>query len=577
MDSFLRLLVLCSPGLAVIVSNVASTLNPGVAADILVGEPLDGFVSFSIEFASFPDFAGNVTSPNLFSNNLLDNLGYLTGTKPYIRVGGNTQDYAIYSPNLPVALRGTVNATRSPDYPTTVEIGPAFFESYLTWPKVKFTHGFNMGGNHDSRQWATLVQTAAIACKTLGRERLNWWEYGNEPDLFTTSAQGPVRPSNYSEADYVTEWLAGTRAIRGVLAENCPDMLSNETYGYLAPSFAGVSNHLRAPKAWSSGLDRDGTVRLFSTHNYISGATSPGVTLQGTLMNHTRTRFSVDAHVAEFNSLRAAAPGLVQILGETNSLYNQGRAGLSDSFGAALWGIDFNLYCASVGIGRVHMHMGTNYRYASWQPVTTALATVGTKPPYYGNVAVAAFLGNMNVEDVRVAHLDLGRASSSSSSSSQNEANNAEGEHAGEGVDVEAVGVELEDEVGVKDAAYAAYVYNVLTRIMIVNMRSYNYTLNGTSDLSVLNPAPRPIRSYVLGVQGFADGTEAVVRRLVANGSDATTGITWDGLSYNYELKLGKPVRLSNVTTGERVAVKGGAVTVAVPDSQAVVLDFGAV
>jgi hypothetical protein len=49
-------------------------------------------------------------------------------------------------------------------------------------------------------------------------------------------------------------------------------------------------------------------------------------------------------------------------MGETNSLYNQGKPGLSNSFGAALWGIDFNLYCASVGIRRVHMHMGTNYR-----------------------------------------------------------------------------------------------------------------------------------------------------------------------------------------------------------------------
>jgi len=51
----------------------------------------EGFVSFSIEFAFFPDFAGNRSNPNEFSNNLLDNIAELTGTKPYIRVGGNTQ------------------------------------------------------------------------------------------------------------------------------------------------------------------------------------------------------------------------------------------------------------------------------------------------------------------------------------------------------------------------------------------------------------------------------------------------------------------------------------------------------
>lgn len=50
-----------------------------------------GFVAFSIEFAYFPDFAGNKSEPNTFSNYLLDNLGAIQGTKPYIRVGGNTQ------------------------------------------------------------------------------------------------------------------------------------------------------------------------------------------------------------------------------------------------------------------------------------------------------------------------------------------------------------------------------------------------------------------------------------------------------------------------------------------------------
>lgn len=61
---------------------------------VKAGVPLEAFVSFSIEFAFFPDYAGNSSNPNTFSNNLLDNIGDLAGTKPYIRVGGNTQDYA---------------------------------------------------------------------------------------------------------------------------------------------------------------------------------------------------------------------------------------------------------------------------------------------------------------------------------------------------------------------------------------------------------------------------------------------------------------------------------------------------
>lgn len=255
-------------------------------ADIKSGTPLDGFLSYSIEFASFPDFAGeythasarslepsrliyslgNKSSPNTFSDNLLNNLGYLQGDKPYIRVGGNTQDYAIYNGNLTVALNGTVNATRSPDYPTTIEIGPSFFESYSTWPNVKFSHGFNMGGNNDPRAQDTLTQTAELACKALGTDKLYVWEYGNEADLFATSAQGPVRPSSYNESDYVNEWLDGVAVIKSAFQKNCPDLAAIDTYKYMAPSFGGVANHLKAPLAWADGLDNTENIKYFSSH-----------------------------------------------------------------------------------------------------------------------------------------------------------------------------------------------------------------------------------------------------------------------------------------------------------------------
>lgn len=70
--------------------------TPGDSAGPVLPE---AFISYAFEFSSFPDFAGNSTSgPNLFSNNLLNNIGNITGTKPYIRVGGNTQ-YAYFAFN----------------------------------------------------------------------------------------------------------------------------------------------------------------------------------------------------------------------------------------------------------------------------------------------------------------------------------------------------------------------------------------------------------------------------------------------------------------------------------------------
>jgi hypothetical protein len=190
----------------------------------------------------------------------------LQGSKPYIRVGGNTQDYAIYNADLAIAINGTINTTRSADYPTTIEIGPSFFESYGIWADVKFSHGFNLGGNNDPRAGDTLIQTVPLACKALSNGKLYWWEYGNEPDLYATSSQEPVRPANYNESDYVTEWVGGTRTIKTQIAQYCPDLQDNATYGYIAPSFAGTNNHLKAPLAWSDGLAVDGDIKYYSSH-----------------------------------------------------------------------------------------------------------------------------------------------------------------------------------------------------------------------------------------------------------------------------------------------------------------------
>lgn len=64
------------------------------------------------------------------------------------------------------------------------------------------------------------------------------------------------------------------------------------------------------------------------------------------------------------------------------------------------------------------------------------------------------------------------------------------------------------------------------------------------------------------------------IQRLHANGSDTISGITFDGYSYNWELKQGKAVKLNNVTSGERAQIRDGIIRVTLPDSTAAVLNF---
>jgi hypothetical protein len=72
--------------------------------------------------------------------------------------------------------------------------------------------------------------------------------------------------------------------------------------------------------------------------------------------------------------------------------------------------------------------------------------------------------------------------------------------------------------------------------------------------------------------KGCKSGT---VARLIANGSDALTGITFDGKSYAYELDVGKGVKMANVTQRECVTVDGkGGFKVDVPWSSAAIVSL---
>ncbi|RMZ74141.1 glycoside hydrolase family 79 [Pyrenophora seminiperda CCB06] len=513
------------------------------AAPVDAGLPLDSFVSFSFELSSWPDFAGNLSHPNNFSYNLMKNIGKLQGSMPIARVGGNThymytsliqnfRDIAIFDESQKTGLIGIIRPNISADYPTVITIGPSFFESYQTMPQgTKFTHGFNMGANSSAARSATWA-SVSYACKAIG-SNIDFWEYGNEPDLFAASG---YRPWNWTELDYVSEWINGTSNIEAAVKKACPDLSSTK---FMAPSFAGVAANdyftLGPVEAWKRGLNKNRNVGIVSSHNYMGVSTSTGITLQGTLMNHSNIIVKADAQLNVSQGIKAQGtsldPNLPFILGEHNSLARQGRPGLSNSFGAALWGVDWNLYLASKNISRSHMHQGTNYRYQSWQPIQTNLSTKGTKPPYYGNLAVAAFLHKPSPSArLHISHLDSST------------------EYA---------------------AQYAAYTNNTLTRLVVIDLHTYNTTANNFT-----TPFTRPEDPYMFQVPSSCKG-EADVKRLMAEGSDATTGISWDGYSFDYELGEGRPVRMANAKRGEKLSVREeGMFSVQVPWSSVAIIEL---
>ncbi|KJK83131.1 hypothetical protein H634G_01260 [Metarhizium anisopliae BRIP 53293] len=500
---------LCSAGLVAVLAakeSQAALYHINTRADDDSGLP-ESFVSFSIELSSFVDYAGNLRhTPNAFSYNLLRNLGNLMGSKPYVRVGGNTQDYALYNASLKEAINGTYDPNKSKDYPTTIYI----------W-------GLGAVG---AAGWETLERTAALACKALSNDNLDAWEYGYQRNNYPNSAQGPTRPRGWSARDVADEWLNGTRGINKQIQKHCPELAD---FGFMAPSYDDRVSNLNATQAWGYGLDKYGSVRLYSVHNYIDGATSPAVTLQGTLVNHSRTIRDVDEQVAEYKRTMSTNKAVTNhatphLLGETNSLYFQNYRVST-------------FYLLFPTTQNLLYHRALNYtrlqQYQAFQPIDTNKTSKGTKAPYYGSIGVAAALGDLTKSSVSVSPIPM-----------------------------------LSDQ----EAAYAIFERGNLKRLMVINMHRYNTTKDGAGTEPLPNPPGRMNRGFSFAARNLARDVSIREQRLMTNGSDAITGVTFDEWSYNWELDNGKPVRLDNIATGETFRSKQGVITVMVPDSSATLL-----
>lgn len=138
-----------------------------------------------------------------------------------------------------------------------------------------------------------------------------------------------------------------------------------------------------------------------------------------------------------------------------------------------------------------------------------------TRPPYYGQIMVASALGRS--DDARIVHIPL-----------------------------------AED----TESAYAIYNGDDLLKLVVLNLQAFNQTSGQDS---------RPTREYKFQVPDH--GRRAKVERLMAPGSDAT-----DGISYDYDLRAGRLVNVDPAT--EMVRIRNGVVSVELPDSSAVLLTF---
>ena len=267
------------------------------------------------------------------------------GSKGVIRIGGNSSDRP--------ALRMGLTSNRA-----HIE-HLAGFLSATGWQLI---YGLDLGSG-DAEQ---AVAEAEMVAQVVGSNLLAF-QFGNEPDLFRLD----VRKSNYTVTDYLVEWREFLKPLRTLVPE-AP---------LAGPDIANDTRWLR-PFIEAFGSD----LAFLTDHYYSEGpASSPDVTMERMLDSD-----EVLANIIDSVARYTTGSGLKVRMVETNSVYSGGKPGISDTLGAALWGVDMMFTLAEAGWLGVNFHGGGG---DCKSPIAQPLSGVFEPRPLYYGMLLFAYAG----------------------------------------------------------------------------------------------------------------------------------------------------------------------------------------
>jgi hypothetical protein len=267
-----------------------------------------------------------------------------------LRLGGNTSEFAYWkpAPDSPEPehpqIREVTGEPKAQYYAVTVEAvrNLAKFLQSAGWTCI---YGIGMGTNTPARA----AEEAAFVAETLGN-RLQYFQIGNEPDLFDRHLRDP---KTWSAKTYLDEWLTLARAIAGRVPAakfGMPDVASRVSW------LTDIADQ------WPSLQTRPNVTTL--THHYYFGgpATNPEVNIPNLLKPATMEKVQNAANIA---TAAASKMGARVRMTEGNTCYRGGKPGVSDVFAAALWSADYSLLLASNDYSGVNLHGGTGKSVAN--------------------------------------------------------------------------------------------------------------------------------------------------------------------------------------------------------------------
>jgi glycosyl hydrolase family 79 len=141
---------------------------------------------------------------------------------------------------------------------------------------------------------------------------------------------------------------------------------------------------------------------LLTQHHYAEGpAGDPRVSLPRLL----QTRGEIEPLLRRLAEASRAAQ-LPYRITETNSVYNEGEPGVSDTLGAALWGLDLMFRCAAAGCAGINFHGGDHNlrpdRNKAYSPIIRGPGGGLRAAPLYYGMLMFAQLGRGSLVPVRL-------------------------------------------------------------------------------------------------------------------------------------------------------------------------------
>jgi hypothetical protein len=316
------------------------------------GRPVaSDFIGLSYESAILA--AGNYFTPD---NKSVLGLIRSLGENGVIRIGGNTSEFTEWRVEAKPGTSGSFVIT-----PASIDRLAATL-SILGW---KLIYGLNLARGTP----AEAAEEAAYVSRLVGPNLLAF-QIGNEPDKFGRWSWTAPRFKTYNVARFVAEWRTFHAAVRARI----PDA------HFAGPDVAGETDWV-APLAEGHP---EGLV-LLTRHYYADGpAGAPHVTLAKLLGSDGQI-----APVLEKLEYYSRSYRLPYRIVEANSIYNEGQPGVSDTLGAALWGLELMFEAAAASAAGVNFHGGVHNRQASDDKAYTPIARSASggyraQPLFYG-------------------------------------------------------------------------------------------------------------------------------------------------------------------------------------------------